>query len=1614
MDAFLINGRGGSGDAASQPAPGKIEKQYQKKSQLEHILLRPDTYIGSVEHHTEQMWVYDSEKQAMEKREITYVPGLFKIFDEILVNAADNKQRDPSMNTIKIEIKPEENIISIYNNGKGIPVVMHKEQKMYVPTMIFGHLLTSSNYNDEDDKVTGGRNGYGAKLCNIFSSSFIVETSSKEYKRSFRQKWAENMSKTSEPKIKPDDDDYTKITFSPDLSKFKMEKLDKDIVDLMSRRACDIAASTGGVKVLLNGKNLQIKTFKDYVDLYTKNRLDEDENPLKIVHERFGPRWEVAVTLSDQGFQQVSFVNSIATTKGGRHVDYVVNMIVKNIVATMKKKNKGGMDMKPFQIKNHLWVFINCLIVNPTFDSQTKENMTSQEKNFGSKCVLTDKFISGVLKCGIVETLLVWAKTKEQEKLQKASGKKQTRLKGIPKLEDANDAGKKDSIYCTLILTEGDSAKSLAVSGLGVIGRDRYGVFPLRGKVLNVREASHKQILENAEINAIIKITGLQHKKKYETIEDMKTLRYGKIMIMTDQDQDGSHIKGLLINFLHFYWPSLLKMNFIEQFITPLIKATKKQNVLSFFSIPEFEEWKRGTDDWHTYKIKYYKGLGTSDSKEAKEYFSNMERHRIKFKYTGEECDKAIQMAFSKKQVEGRKEWLTNWMVECKRRQELGLPEEYLYGKDTKVITYKDFINKELILFSHMDIERSIPSAVDGLKPGSRKVLFTCLKRNDKREIKVAQLAGSVAEQSAYHHGEVSLMSTIINLAQNYVGSNNINLLQPLGQFGTRLQGGKDAASPRYIFTMLNPLTRLIFHPDDDPLLKYLKDDNLRVEPQWYMPVIPMLLVNGAEGIGTGWMTKIPNHNPREIVANIKRMLDGEEPLPMKPWYKNFLGEIDPIGNDKFVVNGEIGIINDTRLEITELPVGTWTQNYKESVLEVMLHGGDKTPSCITEYKEYNTDATVKFVITMSADKLVQAEHEGLHKFFKLQTLISQTSMCAFDFDNCLKKYNSALEILKEFFPGRMLYYEKRKDNLAGTLEAEARKLSNQARFICEKCDGVLTIENKKKKDMVAELIRKKYDPDPVKEWKMKKDREAALEEAAAGAPTSSQTTEEDGEEGGTAEEQRLDSDYDYLLGMAMWNLTKEKKDALIKKKDEKLQEYRILQAKTPNDLWIADLDMLLEKLDEYEAKERAEMAGVKVEGAGGKGAKGGAKGGRNKKVLANDYLPSPIARRVAPVISEEVKKKVEKAAAAKENKGKGRARKKLNDEEMDEFDLMSEKNQKSLTERLGNSPKLIEKKLKAKKEKESSENGEKKPKKPRSNKGSPKKRGKKAWEDSSDEDEKSDLDSDTSEVLPISPVRQTARRSVANKRYNFAEDGDEDMSNDEDVLYDNDAVVNGGEDEPVVENDLDNASFNGNSSGDDSIISDSPTSKAPSALTPAKKQRKPAEKKPKAGASTAPAAEKQKPLQVVKAFTDSEDESDNDFMKPSSKAGETSEDKFDSLIAGTKKKTAGIFASSSDEAPVPKPKAAKKAAEPKAKKAPAKRTKKAVSGSDSDSSPVKAKKTKKKAKSAFAGSSDDDDFDDVAMRSGSPPPPTRTPATTGRARKQVKYNYGDDDDESD
>ncbi|MBW03979.1 DNA topoisomerase 2-alpha, partial [Eschrichtius robustus] len=423
---------------------------------------------------------------------------------------------------------------------------------------------------------------------------------------------------------------------------------------------------------------------------------------------------------------------------------------------------------------------------------------------------------------------------------------------------------------------------------------------------------------------------------------------------------------------------------------------------------------------------------------------------------------------------------------------------------------------------------------------------------------------------------QMSLMMTIINLAQNFVGSNNLNLLQPIGQFGTRLHGGKDSASPRYIFTMLSPLARLLFPPKDDHTLKFLYDDNQRVEPEWYIPIIPMVLINGAEGIGTGWSCKIPNFDVREVVNNIRRLMDGEEPLPMLPSYKNFKGTIDELAPNQYVISGEVAILNSTTIEISELPIRTWTQTYKEQVLEPMLNGTEKTPPLITDYREYHTDTTVKFVVKMTEEKLAEAERVGLHKVFKLQTSLTCNSMVLFDHVGCLKKYDTVLDILRDFFELRLKYYGLRKEWLLGILGAESAKLNNQARFILEKIDGKIIIENKPKKELIKVLIQRGYDSDPVKAWK----------EAQQKVPDEEENEESDNEKETEKSDSVTDSGptFNYLLDMPLWYLTKEKKDELCKLRNEKEQELETLKRKSPSDLWKEDLAAFIEELEPLNA----------------------------------------------------------------------------------------------------------------------------------------------------------------------------------------------------------------------------------------------------------------------------------------------------------------------------------------------------------------------------------------------------------------------------------------------
>ncbi|KAG8071989.1 hypothetical protein GUJ93_ZPchr0006g44923 [Zizania palustris] len=918
----------------------------------------------------------------------------------------------------------------------------------------------------------------------------------------------------------------------------------------------------------------------------------------------------------------------------------------------VNKKNKNA-NMKAHNVKGHLWVFVNALVDNPAFDSQTKETLTTRQGSLGSKCDLSDDFLKKVGSSAVVSNLLSWADFKLSKELQKTDGSKRSRLTGIPKLEDANDAGGKDSQMCTLILTEGDSAKALAMAGIAVVGRNHYGVFPLRGKLLNVREASHKQIMDNAEIQNIKQILGLQHGKQYDST---KGLRYGHLMIMTDQDHDGSHIKGLLINFIHSFWPSLLKIpSFLVEFITPIIKATNTRNksVLSFYSMPEYEQWKESlggsVSGW---SIKYYKGLGTSTSTEGRKYFEDIVKHKKDFVWLDDKDDNDIELAFSKKRITDRKDWLSNFQ-----------DGTYLDQHDN-YIKYSDFINKELIQFSMADLLRSIPSMVDGLKPGQRKILFCSFKRNLVKEAKVAQFSGYVSEHSAYHHGEQSLASTIVGMAQDFVGSNNINLLLPNGQFGTRDQGGKDAASARYIFTKLSPITRSIFPKDDDILLNYLSEDGQSIEPTWYVPIIPMVLVNGSEGIGTGWSTFIPNYNPRDIVANLRRLLNSEPVEPMDPFYRGFKGTIQKtstkVGGVSYTVTGIVEVVDDTTLRITELPIRRWSQDYKEFLYSIAPKdkvkdkdkgkGKGKEKEKVKEKEKekdkdiepfiqdveiHSDDKNVEFLITLSKENMAIAMQEGLEKKFKLTTTIGTTNMHLFDSNGKIRKFDTPEDILEDFFGLRLEFYEKRKRVLLENIELELKKLSNKVRFIVGVVKGEIIVNNRKRAELFMELQQKGFDPFPKKKQR--------TEPAAVGA------TEEDdeNEESPDAAKGVNPSDYEYLLSLAIGTLTLEKVQELIAEKGGLETEVEELKKTTPKSLWMRDLDTFEKELDVLDEKDRMDAEdrrATRERNARDNDADKGARKRRPKKTTTSQAVEGNAAAAVVAKPAASRKKPVGKA----------------------------------------------------------------------------------------------------------------------------------------------------------------------------------------------------------------------------------------------------------------------------------------------------------------------------------------------------------------------------------
>lgn len=982
-----------------------LSQTYRKHTHREHILSLPDTYIGSIENAQEEHYVVGNE--CFESKQLDFNPGFYKLIDELLVNAHDHVVRlrqNNSKNPVKqINISTDGKTFTIRNDGESIDIEKHPEYDVFIPQLIFGELLTSTNYDKSEKKLVGGKNGYGVKLVNIFSKKLELTIVDSKRELKYSQIFENNMSKIGTPNVKPcKTKPYVELIWTPDFTKFGwVDHIPQPLLEVVQRRVYDLAMTVGkDVKVTWCDTPIKFRDLASYSSWYLpKGSTILTDNPIL--------NWNIALADSptDKAFN-VSFVNGI-WTRSGKHVDEITNQVVSYFVSYIETKKK--IKVKPSLVRDSLAVFIYCFVENPSFSSQTKEVLTSKVS-----CKLSDEFLKkAVSKLGILNKVLEAQNIKDSKDDKKTDGKKQSKISGIPKLDDAVYAGTAKSHECTLILTEGDSAKAMALSGLSQEQRKHYGIFPLRGKLLNVKDMTSRKVEQTEEIANMKKILGLESGKKYL---DIKSLRYGSILIMTDQDYDGSHIRGLLINMFHELWHELIAIpGFITYMSTPIVKATKGTNIKSFYNQFEYEEWRK-TDQSKGWKVKYYKGLGTSTRDEAKDYFKNM--NVIRYSYT-DSSDDSIELAFNKSMADNRKDWLKSYS-----KSEI--------VKSLNDVPYTEFVNKDLIHFSNYNLERSIPNIMDGLKTSQRKILFSAFKRNLKSEIRVAQFAGYVSEHSGYHHGEASLNDAIIGMAQDFVGSNNIPWLVPQGQFGTRLQGGKDSASPRYIHTYLQPYISSLVPSDDLGCLTYRDDDGLPVEPEWYAPVIPMLLVNGARGIGTGYSTYIPPCNPQNLIAILKDWLTNGTPLnsvQIHPWFNGFNGTVSKNEND-YTVKGnwtsDKGITT-----ITELPIETWSSDFKEYLDKLESEG------TIKEYSDTSTDTVVN-VRVKTENSLEKA----------LTSKIKLTNMHAFNSKCVIHKYETLNEILEEFAGVRLDLYHKRRAFLLNEMNEKLPYHENVVRFI--------------------------------------------------------------------------------------------------------------------------------------------------------------------------------------------------------------------------------------------------------------------------------------------------------------------------------------------------------------------------------------------------------------------------------------------------------------------------------------------------------------------------------------------------------------------------------------
>ena len=1005
---------------------------------------RPDMYIGSIALRDVVVPVFLPDGTA-EMRTIVFRLGFVSLLNELVTNALDNAHRPGEMHRIDVKWDGERVVVS--NDGFALST---RDEVDGTPAVqvAFGWMHSGTNFNQTDtgkkaNKYTAGRNGVGGKACLVFSTRYQASVSNAAESRTLEVTWDggfESAPATRNVACRRKTNE-TRVTWTPDASVLGDDdgRIPADAVQTVCAwlaHNAALCAPPSVTTVAYNGKSIKLRTPEQHARALggitplastTVRDADGVEVLRLCVAARRTPLAEPEAGLTH------AFVNSTPCPNGTHEalVHRVVCDALKEHART--RRNGAGADacLTPSFLRRHAILVVVVLVDNENFTDQTKRNLDTPVRDYGWTWKVDPDFKKTLGRLCLVDRAVELARQREEADAIRVT-------KATPARHPTSDskyepATRRGTAQSTIIVCEGDSAANLVRSGLSVVGRAHFGLYPLRGKFLNARGMRPRDILENREAMTLLRILGIQMGVEYDDAM-VRKLPYRRLLIMSDQDVDGSHIAGLVINFVETVAPSLLARHpsYICRFATALIRVqlSRKREEITFFSQTEYEDWARARRDAGEPlgTARYFKGLGTSTAALAKEYFRDLDRNVIVMRHTGAPCADALDVAFHKTKSDARKALITA----CD-------PKAFVDYAASET-TIETFVTRELIpQYALASVVRAIP-ALDGLKEALRKALFGMREMRLRGDgDSVANAAGEIASRTRYHHRAAALEDTLIGMAADYAGTSNVNLLLPLGQFGTRYKHA--AASAAYVKVALNdPLQSLLFRPEDDPLLERVEDEGRTVEPRTYCPVIALPLVLGARGIATGWSTDVPQFHPVDVVDATLCVLDDAEVPPLVPWYRGFGGEIDaePTEDGSVPVAFRVAGLCEWRgddLHVTELPPFREVEAYKEDWLKA---------GHTDEIETGGTDETIHLVLRRCA----LPRDEDPRRALGMIKRVGYGNMHLLDASGRLSKYATPEDVLRDHAALRLPLYERRLRHEVEACERDLRVAEARADYI--------------------------------------------------------------------------------------------------------------------------------------------------------------------------------------------------------------------------------------------------------------------------------------------------------------------------------------------------------------------------------------------------------------------------------------------------------------------------------------------------------------------------------------------------------------------------------------